>query len=479
MPIETELKLQLEPDAVAFLEASDLLGKAAPVVKQRSLYFDTPDQKLRANAMSLRIRRAGRSRVQTLKIADRQTAGLFARSEWEIPVKNDQPKIDGLETLINLLGKAADSMVPAFEVQINRRTWIFKEGGSEIELVLDTGAVIAAGRQSAVHEIELELKQGVPGDLFSLARRLDAIVPVRLGILTKAERGYELLGPVRGAFKAEPLSLDKAATVVEAFRAIALSCLRQYRLNETLLMEAPCAPALHQARVALRRLRSAFSIFKSMLNGEKAAYFKAELRDLSAVLGEARNLDVLCEKPLPGPVKAQIEEARTAAYAKVEKILAAARTRALMLDLVEWLSPGGLVEEERIMPASGFAAHSLDCLQRRVKKDGRYLKNGTDTERHELRKDAKKLRYAAEFFATLFDEPKQKRRHRKFIGRMEDLQDKLGAINDLVTAGDIIEQLGFSKDMAADQRNGGDRTQLIKRADKAWEDLMDLKRFWH
>ena len=478
MPVETELKLQLEPDAIPFLEASDLLGKAAPMVRQRSLYFDTPDQKLRAQAMSLRIRRAGRSRTQTLKGCEGQAAGLFERSEWEMPVKDDQPKVEGLKPLIDALGKEVNGLGVIFEVRNERRTWHLRSGGSDVELVLDHGAAVVAGRTSAINEMELELKSGQPADLFRLARQIDAIVPVRLGVQSKAERGYDLLGPARTAFKAEALSLAKDASVADAFRAIVHGCLRQYRLNETLFLEAPNPAALHQARVGLRRLRSAFTIFKPVLERARAERFKTRLRDLSAVLGDARNLDVLKEKPLPPAALSRIEEARQAAYEKVERRLHAAESRALMLDLIEWLGEDGWFANHELAdrPAIGFAEDRLGRLRRRIKKDGRHLARGSDSERHEVRKDAKKLRYASEFFAHLFDTPKQQRRHGKFLKTMEKLQDDLGALNDLATADEIIDKLGIDK--SSTQHIHADRHALIRHASKAWQDLIDLKRFW-
>ena len=478
MPIETELKLQLEPDAIPFLEASDLLGKAAPVVKQRSLYFDTPDQKLRAHALSLRIRRAGRSRVQTLKSSEGQAAGLFERSEWEMPVKDDQPKVEGLEPLIDALGTDVNGLAVIFEVQNERRTWHLQSGGSDVELVLDHGAAVVAGRKGAISEIEMELKSGQPADLFRLARQIDAIVPVRLGVQSKAERGYDLLGPARTAFKAEALPLARGTSVADAFRTVAHSCLRQYRLNETIFLEAPNPAALHQARVGLRRLRSAFTIFKPILESDRAERFKTALRDLSSVLGDARNLDVLKEKPLSETALNKIEEARQAAYETVEGRLRTPECRALILELVEWLGGGGWFTDSELADSLviDFASDRLDRLRRRVKKDGRHLAHGSDNERHEVRKDAKKLRYASEFFANLFDTPKQQRRHRKFLATMEKLQDELGALNDLATADKVMDVLDI--DRTAYQHIRDDRDRAIRRASTAWDDLIDRKRFW-
>lgn len=481
---ETELKLEIEPEAAAFLEASDLLSGPAHVVKQRAIYFDTPGKTLLSEGISIRIRREGRKRVQTIKIASGPAAGLFARSEWEMVVKTDEPIIDADGALAKFLGERASILAPAFEVLIERRVWMLQERGSHIELVIDRGAAKVAGRESLVSEIELELKSGDPADLFSLARKLDAIVPVRLGMLSKAERGYGLLGPAKEARKAEPVGLDGEVRAADAFRQIALSCLRQYRLNEALLLEAWQPAALHQARVSLRRLRSAFTISKPMLSGDHPDHFNAALRDLSAVLGEARNLDVLRDKCTDEPLRRRIEEARAKAYARVKEALVSDAVRALMLDLLEWLVGGHWLGGEgsvgiRNKAGRDFAEDALDQLRKRIKKHGRKLLAGTDDERHKVRKDAKKLRYASEFFAGLFDAARQERRAAKFTILLETLQEQLGALNDQKTAQLLINSLDLHDQPGVAQLLGGSRREkLIKRSDNAWEELINLKRFW-
>src|SRR3546814_3659088 len=75
------------------------------------------------------------------------------------PVSNDTPVLDDTTPIRTVLGDAADAITPVFEVRIERRTWIISEGGATIELVLDSGEVVAGERTSPICEIELELKQ--------------------------------------------------------------------------------------------------------------------------------------------------------------------------------------------------------------------------------------------------------------------------------------------------------------------------------
>ncbi|MBH1999256.1 MAG: CHAD domain-containing protein [Sphingomonadaceae bacterium] len=483
MTIETELKLEVEPDAAAFLEASELLRAAPEIVKQRALYFDTADKALLSAGISLRIRRTGRKRVQTLKIAAGPVAGLFARTEFERPVSDDDPVIESASPLAEILGKKAKALAPAFEILIERRSWMLKEGNADIECVIDRGKAKIANREASICEMELELKSGDQRELFSLARKFDQIAPVRLGMLSKAERGYGLLGPAISAHKAEPVMLGTDVMAQDAFQQIALACVRHYRLNEAMLFEDWHPSALHQARVALRRLRSAFTIFNPILPHARADQFKSALRDLSAVLGEARNLDVLRDRIAVTP-EPKIEDARNLAYAEVKTRLASAETRALMLDLTEWLAVGDWLteastHEERHLPSKVFAAHALRGLCKKIRKHGRRLREGSDDDRHTVRKDAKKLRYASEFFECFYDTGRQKRRHGKFTKALEKLQGHLGAFNDRVTALELIEAMGLEGQPAAGALlSGKTRGTLIKRADSAWDELIDLKPFW-
>ncbi len=96
-----------------------------------------------------------------------------------------------------------------------------------------------------------------------------------------------------GSAKAEPIALAAPLTETDAFRAVAHACLRHYRLNEIVLLADRDGDALHQARIALRRLRSAFSLFRPTVRGKDYHGLRDELGWLAGQFGEARNLDVL------------------------------------------------------------------------------------------------------------------------------------------------------------------------------------------
>jgi inorganic triphosphatase YgiF len=293
-----------------------------------------------------------------------------------------------------------------------------------------------------------------------------------------------LLDPIVAAFRAEPVELHRGMTAAQAFQHIVQACLRQFRQNEDLFLADHAPEALHQARIALRRLRSAFSIFNALFDDEVSARLRDSLRWLATGLGEARSIDAMIALAPSGALRHRLEAARPIAYAHVDKLLASARVRRLMLDLTEWSMGGAWLgaadtEDIRGRPVRDFAGDALDRLRRKVKKGRRDLAKGDDQARHQIRKDAKKLRYAAEFFTALFDRKRERRRYKRFIPALEALQDELGALNDLVTAPDILTGLDIADAPGAVALLfPGSKKKMLAAAGEAHEAFVDARRFW-
>jgi inorganic triphosphatase YgiF len=477
---EVELKLELTPGAADALEAALLFPGDPEIIHQRAIYFDTPDQLLSASGVSLRIRHDGSKRVQTVKVNGGAAAGMFVRSEWEREVENDIPVLDETTPIPLLMNNRIANIDPLFSVENQRHLW----AGEDIEISLDRGCVIAGERELPFCEVELEQKGADPTALFALARRIDAIVPVRLGVLSKSERGYRLLESAPATAKAASMQLDPGMTAGRAFQEIMHACLRQFRLNEPLIVDNREAAALHQARVALRRLRSALSINRPMLADQQVWKLNGELRWLAGALGMARDLDVLAERAGDGPLLERLMVERDKAYAEVAVTLASDRARAIMLDLAEWIAAGAWLssvegQDLRNLPVREFATQILDRFRKKVKAHGRDLEELDDEARHEVRKAAKKLRYAAEFYASLYGSKQGRRRRKRFLSALEALQDQLGALNDLATAPRLLKGLGLADTPDAQALLGArKKSRLLSDAAEAHDALLDAKRFW-
>ncbi|MBI3708658.1 MAG: CHAD domain-containing protein [Proteobacteria bacterium] len=449
-PTEIELKLRIPPDAVERLKRLRLLKRLGAGKPQRvrlvSTYFDTPDFRLMRNQVALRVRKIGEERVQTVKCAAEAKTGLLARREWEKPVVDDRPQLDdvGDRKVRKLLArdKVRRYLMPLFTTDFERSTFPLRLRDSAIELAVDVGEIKTDTRRMAVCEAELELKSGSVGDVYALARELHQSIGLTIEPATKAERGYALLADVPSPpQKAALLKLPRSVTLGEAFARIGRTCLMHWRANEAVVRAGGPEEAVHQMRVAIRRLRSALTAFRAMLADEERRRIAAELRWIARQCGEAREWDVfeseflapLRERLADDPALARFAEAvataRRAAHDRIAKTLTDPAYTDRLLRLEVWWEGGGWTNAagiQRDEPASDFARRALQRLHRRLRRLGDRLDALTEADLHELRLRAKKLRYAAEFFASLYPA----KAARSYIAALAQIQDRLGSLND-------------------------------------------------
>ncbi len=508
-PKEVELKLTCDAADQAMLHAWPRFGKAKRHDKDQleSVYFDTPDGLLQKAGYVLRVRRTRKGYVQTVK---GEGGGLLERSEWEQDVSGAEPDRASLDgTPVAALLEEDPQFAALFSVSVERSTYLIKQGKSLIEVALDHGRVrkpdaVRSSDTMFISEIELELKDGLVADLFALGSEIGALVPVRLGVKSKAERGFDLIGTQADlqARKAEPIVLSEDMTAADAFRTISHGCLRHLRINEDVLLDHRDIDAVHQSRVAIRRLRSAMSMFKDLLEDGRFEGITSKLKQLSEPLGRARNLDIFLTETLPAErsrnpddvqllnLEKYLEEERSEAYAAVLLRLRSDEWRQFFLELVAWIDAGpwlsGSEEAGLKQLASDFAASVLDKWLRRVRKRGRDLTVLSPEDRHKVRIAAKKLRYGAEFFASLYPGKKATKHRKAFLSALSDLQDSLGVLNDAETGQEILGDLahaeadeirsiahGFS---AIGTQDGNKK--LLKSAEKAHQALTECEPFW-
>jgi inorganic triphosphatase YgiF len=186
---EIELKFLLDADSARAVLAALPPGEA--VVKDMvATYFDTADHWLRRGGFGLRVRRSGTERIQTLKSTLDADGG---RDEWEWRVERDTPDVALLAGTPAALPVGA-TLVPLFTVTSRRTLRMVEADGALIELVIDDAEVEAGERRERFLELELELKAGETAALSRLAARLSAVTPLTPTDLTKAGRGFRLLG---------------------------------------------------------------------------------------------------------------------------------------------------------------------------------------------------------------------------------------------------------------------------------------------
>jgi inorganic triphosphatase YgiF len=487
---ETELKFRLGPGAVVRLSGHPTLQGPQTSQSMRSVYFDTPDGALRAAGCGLRVRATPDGFVQTLK---RQTAlGQTARDEWEVPIASEALDLAALKATPahKLLKGRRRDLSPRFATTVVRRIRMVDWEGARIEVAFDAGELKAGDRREPIYELELELKSGPPAALFSLARRLArdlAIVPV---FESKAERGWRLAdGQSRVPRRAVATPLSPDATTAIAFRRIAMACLVQVSANAELLRIVRRPEAVHQMRVGLRRLRAVVGVFKPLMAASECERIETELKWLAHEADAARDLDVFIRDvfhptalaaPSPGlaALGRHLLTARGRAYDRVLKAIASPRYALLMLETTAWIETAVLPDD----PVAPFAAKALARLHHQVEKRARDLTELDAEARHHLRIRAKRLRYAAEFFADLFPD---RRRRARYLKALERLQDTLGALNDLAVARDRIPdearlddpEVAFAAGRVIGRRER-DEAALLTAAVKACGRFHDSGPFW-
>lgn len=473
-PGEIELKFSLDGRAARKIPRHRLLADHDRHSRsQRSIYFDTTDSVLQAKGYSLRVRQAGDGFTQALKTRASQ-AGLFNRGEWEMPVAGMEPDLRALaQTPLKGLKNLDFGLVPVVICDVERTIWLVDHLDSVIEVVLDSGYVSAAGKELAFHELELELKHGAPAALFSLARMLLESVPLRLGVLSKQERGEMLAHEYGSPHKASTITLDDGMTVEQVFGQILNSCVRHFRLNEHAVLEQSDHEALHQARVAMRRLRGALTLFRPAIRQASLERLRDELRWLTSSLADARDLDVFVAEhdDLVRADRKKLLSAQRAAYDEVRAAIDSQRLRNLLLDLVEWLTIGNWQKADASAPIAKFANQRLDALWEKVRQHASDLPNLDDEALHQLRIHCKKLRYAVEFLASLYGKDA-----RKFTSRLEQIQDGLGSMNDEATGRQLMARLSLRAD--ADTMFAGARPEQIRDLQKHFKALGKVGRFW-
>ncbi|MFM8681084.1 MAG: CHAD domain-containing protein [Alphaproteobacteria bacterium] len=506
---EVELALRVAQADLPVLLASPVLARlrAGPDRVRRlvSSYHDTPDFALRAAGAVLRIRGTGRRRVQTLKTASRAGDAAISRGEWEAAIAGTRPDLSllpagALPDELAPDGELGERLVPVFETDFRRRAIPLRLGGSLLELAIDEGEIRAGAAREAIREIEVELREGEVADLFAVVARLREVVPLSLQVLPKSARAHLLLsGHPPAPMRATRPRLGRHAAVGPAFATIARNCLAQLRANAAAIERGDDPEGIHQFRVALRRLRSAFSVFAGAMPAATRRRMAAALRRLARRCDPARELDVFLGEMLPAvrgrmghqpgldAVEAAGRRALGLARARVRAMLEGPGFAEAILPLEAWIEGGGWRAEAGDgfdMPARDLARQVLKRLHRKLLRDGRGIGHMPVAELHALRLRAKKLRYAAEFFRDLFPG----RGARRQVEALAAVQGLLGTINDGDSTRALLARLSRGRAGRDLAMQGGVALVLgwcaareaacIERLPGPWEEFAGTRPFW-
>lgn len=535
---ETELKLAVRPADLTKLKSTPAItsrakGRASTKTLD-STYYDTVDRRLADRLVTLRLRKVGDQYLQTVKGA--ADPDQLSRAEWECPVPGPNLDLSAITDpdALELLGSVTEpELVPLFTTAIQRTTRMVtlgKDGGQDggkdgsqdggggeaaasIEVAYDSGEIRTPdGRATPVCEVELELKGGPAAALYELALELAKVVPLRLDPRTKAARGYALAdGNADEPVKANKIDLTPDTTVEAALARIVRACLTHFAANEALSVAGEDPEGIHQMRVALRRLRSALSLFRPFIPADQYAWMVGEVKWLGGHLGPARDWDVFRAELLAPvaeafhranghgkPLVEDIDALSAAAAAKHERAYESAREAILSERYTSFLLRAGLWLERRgwrdqpvsehsarlFEPVREMADELLAKRHKKARRAGHGFADLSTEDRHQLRIALKKLRYAAEFFRSLHED----KQVRRYIADLAAFQDALGHLNDVATATRLLHEL---HDDGSHQAPGEPRAagivigwhaRIVTEAEPAlvrlWQEFAAAKPFW-
>ncbi len=411
-------------------------------VSLTAVYYDTRDERLAADRITLRRRTGGHDAGWHLKVP----VGPDSREEIQAPLADHPP--EALAALVRSRTRRAE-LLPLLTLRTERarHELLNADGAALAELAIDEVIAERGERTARWSEAEVELADGAdPGLLDALEGRLADAGLTRSAAPSKLHRALAETGarPPAGDRAAPPADDTAAGTHVLAYVRRQVRAIVEY--DPAVRREVP--DSVHRMRVATRRLRSCLRTFRDVLDPGATDPVRNELRWLAAELGVERDREVMAERlatrlaEVPprlriGPVDQRLgADAHTRHDAIKEGLLAALDSPRYLelLDTLETLLAAPPLRPAASEPADEVLAAALRRDRRRLKdrlKAARDKPAGAerDAALHEARKAAKRARYAAEAAVPVLGGRAEKRR-----GRLKSVQQALGEHQDSVLA---------------------------------------------
>jgi inorganic triphosphatase YgiF len=495
--LEQEIKLHVPPSSRRAVAAEMDKPSMAERIRLRAQYFDTTDRQLARKHAAIRLRLEGRRWVQTFKMAGNDAMTRVEinharpRAELDLSLYAGTPAEAVIASLHGELTMRYETDVRRLRRQVRLRTGV-------VELAYDVGHIRAGELEMPLYELEIERVSGRVDTIFTCADRWLRAHALVLDVRSKSERGDALANIARQVADAPPdrqadvrqdglarvarprfqgsVKLDKHGDAAAALDVVTQECLDQIARNAVLSAGIDVPPghdceteAVHQLRVGIRRLRSAWKLFEGWTDLPEGT-LQDGAREQFGALGVARDRDVLAGTVMPQLTNAGMPALPEEAGEDVDvtSLAGGVAFQRWLLAMSAWgagvrpqpqlpraisgstairasaaavATPVAPIEVEQAEPhgkspkLTPLLAKRLHKWHKRVAADAKKIAELEDEDRHTLRKRAKRLRYGISLSESLLS-GKRVKDYRK---RLAAFQDVLGEVNDLVVARATLE----------------------------------------
>ena len=337
LPAAACLELTLHPDdAEHFARLPEIARMRSGRVRSSSVrlvWADTQDGRLAADGLSLCERRSGHAAQWRLE-------RMRGTPDAPWPPGTPAPLVAEAAALTDLGPQFPAALVPIAACDGMVRTYALGEAQGGVALTMLSATLRAVAHERPICRVWLS---GAPGDIAALALTLAQSARLTVPAASLAAEAMAHAGHTVAPRSLGAPALPRAATVSAAFAALA-GHLCDVILHWSPMAAAQTTPeAVHQMRVALRRLRSALSLFARAVGHAGGEDLNRSLRNLQKALGPARDWDVFLggigqavaaalpdDRPVAKLVAAA-ERQRQDAYAELRQFLDSAAFRTLAI----------------------------------------------------------------------------------------------------------------------------------------------------
>jgi CHAD domain-containing protein len=443
---ERELKLKAPPG----FRLPDLSGGGFEMVKGswrylHAVYFDTQDLRLTRWGCCLRHRTDEGWTVKLPPVEDRD---LQQRLEVAFEGRWDQIP-DAAAALVRVYARRAPLEQVARIRTVRKPLFLLDgHGRSRVEIADDdVSTYVGRGPAGRFREIEIELAEGADDDMLGdIVSRLRA---AGAGSITRMSKLSRALGPqARRAPEVDVADPGDEPATGDVVRSAFARSVRRFMVHMPSVQLGRDPEALHQARVATRRLRSDLRTFGPLLDEQWVSSLRDELRWLGGSLGTVRDIDVLTlrlettSEQLPKSDRYAVHVIMTmlgAERKRRRRALGEATDQDRYLDLLDRMVEAA--NAPRLLPRSERAPR--DVLLELVRDPFEWLRQTVlelpdqpaDADLHRIRIRAKRVRYAAEAVAPMVG-----KKALRFAAAAAALQDTLGELQDAAVAHAWLDQ---------------------------------------